>query len=464
MVKLKKLLSAICVLVVVVTAITSIKSSAAYEKAASQVFFDCDDLPVDLLPGTGVELDTTRKTQGNASIKVTTSSDNGTFGFGLTCEEADVSAYDYLYFDLYVENTDILAKINDLYYDLDGTVGEVSGRVRDADLGYYLMYQYTALVKDAWTTVAIPVSKLMEKGANLAHMNAFILQNFTGVWGGQQGQSFWIDNVRFGISMGDNVVCDCSVLPVDVAWSTAELVTDLGNTGNTSVKITPADGAKYLFNFSFPSFDATGYSYLKFDVYSDTPWVLRGTHFNGLRLNNSNVTFDTINYLRNEANDIPQGKWKTYCIPTSEIAAAGMDLTAVSRFMLYNDNGAWAYKDGDGVSFYIDNIRFSNYGDTCEHTGNDFVIGKSAASILKNGATGDKYCKTCGEIVLDSAVIHALGDLNGDGTVDVLDLIRMKKHVAGITVELASGTGDVDGDTRIDSADLSVLRKAMLTR
>ena len=52
------------------------------------------------------------------------------------------------------------------------------------------------------------------------------------------------------------------------------------------------------------------------------------------------------------------------------------------------------------------------------------------------------------------------GDINGDGEVDVRDLIRLKKQAAGMDTGTA---GDIDSDGYTDAYDLALLRKYFLS-
>ena len=51
------------------------------------------------------------------------------------------------------------------------------------------------------------------------------------------------------------------------------------------------------------------------------------------------------------------------------------------------------------------------------------------------------------------------GDVNGDGTVNRLDLLRLAKHFAGYEVEFAAWSADVNGDDDVTNADLLRLAK-----
>ena len=54
------------------------------------------------------------------------------------------------------------------------------------------------------------------------------------------------------------------------------------------------------------------------------------------------------------------------------------------------------------------------------------------------------------------------GDVNGDGTVDVLDLVRLEKYFAGLDVEVYLAAADVSGNGTVENEDLVLLRKALL--
>ncbi len=53
------------------------------------------------------------------------------------------------------------------------------------------------------------------------------------------------------------------------------------------------------------------------------------------------------------------------------------------------------------------------------------------------------------------------GDLNGDGRVDVFDLVRMKKYLSGQEVEVCADNLDVNNDGTVDVIDLIRLKKSI---
>lgn len=66
--------------------------------------------------------------------------------------------------------------------------------------------------------------------------------------------------------------------------------------------------------------------------------------------------------------------------------------------------------------------------------------------------------------VTDADFTRKSGDTNGDGTVDIIDLIRVKKHIAGVMTltGIDFDTADIDKNGILDSADLTRLRKMLL--
>ncbi|MBD7912423.1 dockerin type I domain-containing protein [Clostridium cibarium] len=63
--------------------------------------------------------------------------------------------------------------------------------------------------------------------------------------------------------------------------------------------------------------------------------------------------------------------------------------------------------------------------------------------------------------------IYKLGDVNGDGKINVLDIAHMQKYITGaiptLNVPDDLWTGDLNGDCVIDSSDLAILKKFVLS-
>lgn len=106
-----------------------------------------------------------------------------------------------------------------------------------------------------------------------------------------------------------------------------------------------------------------------------------------------------------------------------------------------------------------------SYGevDKNNHTGKTKVVGAVSATTEKEGYTGDTVCADCGAIIKQGEAIPKLlkdpdGDVNGDGKVDVKDLVRLLKAVAnGESDEKL----DVNGDGMVDIRDIIRLMKEL---
>ena len=69
-----------------------------------------------------------------------------------------------------------------------------------------------------------------------------------------------------------------------------------------------------------------------------------------------------------------------------------------------------------------------------------------------------------GDIYATPIPSRKTGDVNGDDSVDIIDLVKVKKHTAGV-IKL-TGTdfkaADLNEDNQVDSSDLILLRKILL--
>ena len=54
------------------------------------------------------------------------------------------------------------------------------------------------------------------------------------------------------------------------------------------------------------------------------------------------------------------------------------------------------------------------------------------------------------------------GNANADCEVNVLDLVRIKKYLAGLPVALSITASDLNGDGKIDALDLAAVRELLL--
>lgn len=80
----------------------------------------------------------------------------------------------------------------------------------------------------------------------------------------------------------------------------------------------------------------------------------------------------------------------------------------------------------------------------------DFAFGTDMASLLDYLVNADKK------------QLSIYGDANGDGKLDILDLIRMKKYCAGDTTEIRENAFDINRDGEKNALDLTALRKYLI--
>lgn len=77
--------------------------------------------------------------------------------------------------------------------------------------------------------------------------------------------------------------------------------------------------------------------------------------------------------------------------------------------------------------------------------------------LLSNLAEERIECETRNGTL--TVISYVSGDMNEDGAVDGLDLIRLKKHLAGWEVEINEKAADMNGDGAVDGLDLIRLKK-----
>lgn len=65
-------------------------------------------------------------------------------------------------------------------------------------------------------------------------------------------------------------------------------------------------------------------------------------------------------------------------------------------------------------------------------------------------------------VVTDGEKLYVLGDANGDGTMDIRDLVRVKRYIADNSVEIVNVAADIDGDGKVNANDLTCYVKGFL--
>ena len=131
-------------------------------------------------------------------------------------------------------------------------------------------------------------------------------------------------------------------------------------------------------------------------------------------------------------------------------------------------NGGVCFVDentlADGAYMYVDNIEFNWIGEWAEVDG--AFIGypngtPCEESDLEMGTMETDPSQSETEPSTDPTGVATLGDANGDGNVNMKDVLVLRKHLAGIAVELNMAACDMNGDGNVNMKDVLVLRKQL---
>lgn len=85
-------------------------------------------------------------------------------------------------------------------------------------------------------------------------------------------------------------------------------------------------------------------------------------------------------------------------------------------------------------------------------------------TIIVTGTTSNGVSDTFTITVTDADFTRKSGDVNGDDSVDIIDLVKVKKHIAGafILTGIDFNTANIDKNGDVNSSDLILLRKILL--
>lgn len=84
----------------------------------------------------------------------------------------------------------------------------------------------------------------------------------------------------------------------------------------------------------------------------------------------------------------------------------------------------------------------------------------TASDVKTVGADKQSYNGSADAVSITLTVLK--GDVNGDGSVNIIDLVRMKKYLAQITSEIVTDNADMDSDGAVENEDMVLLRKTLI--
>lgn len=67
-------------------------------------------------------------------------------------------------------------------------------------------------------------------------------------------------------------------------------------------------------------------------------------------------------------------------------------------------------------------------------------------------------------VITDDWLVFDSGDVNGDGRVDIKDLVRLKRYFAGSENMLVKTAADIENNKILNTDDLAALRRLLLEK
>lgn len=117
----------------------------------------------------------------------------------------------------------------------------------------------------------------------------------------------------------------------------------------------------------------------------------------------------------------------------------------------------------DGIRTYTCSTCGDTYAETISATGHTEVLDKGyEATYEKEGLTDGSHCSVCKKVIVEQKIIPMIvliGDADGDGEVNVMDVTTIQMHVAKYKVEnINLSCADVDGDGEISVIDATLVQ------
>ena len=148
-------------------------------------------------------------------------------------------------------------------------------------------------------------------------------------------------------------------------------------------------------------------------------------------------------------------------VTRNESAYAGPftpSLTRTSPFNLLWENAIEFNNSVSGQNFYT--FKFSVRRDA---PAGDYVISLNHIGGLNQDLQRVSFLDGIATVAVSGDVIEGdeilLGDLNGDGKIDDIDLLLLRRFLAGWPVDINHDAAKINGDNRISEVDLVLLRR-----
>lgn len=361
--------------------------------------------------GATAEIVTDVKDWGDGSLKLTYSADNATFTASPTLTTADGGLfsdinYNYSYYDrieFKVKNVGSALKLNRMALCSNG-------------VWYYAEIDKSLSADSGWVSVTANLNNLIDENGN-EYTNSNKLSSVTAInlvfSGANADGVVYVDTFQ----LGNSTYGGYKVNPDEVKTAYVGDVVNGFNYG--SVDNTAYIGDRFIMH-NTDGADVSDSDYLEFDLYINDISEVK-------RLNDLGYSF----VMWISANS--SSRWNNRC-----------------NFAI---NDQLTQSGWNHIRIALDDITYRESGFTFEHLHYFYITCNSGSD-----RTSTSLCVKLGNFV---HTIHA-GDLTADGSVDMLDLIRMKKIGLGEQVEYDNLALDVDRNSSYNFAvDFTALRKAI---
>lgn len=156
--------------------------------------------------------------------------------------------------------------------------------------------------------------------------------------------------------------------------------------------------------------------------------------------NVSEIYFYIRGYLTADETKAPNANWNVFNLNSSSTSVKGSVIVG---------------KNLTKVTVSVDNLKAAM-------DNSDTVTYKNLLMTQGDGGNSTWIVGTLYAVKNYKAHIADYGDVNDDGTTNILDLIRAKKYFAGVDAEISEYALDINDDNYLKADDLTLLRKLLL--